>query len=215
LKILDILDYSIQNICQSQDTILSDGFLSTPNYPHGFLSNLNCPCALIPSPGHLIILEIIDFHLPTCDEAGLILWLGQDFQTKCLRQDPITLISNIQQNITLRFYTLNNNKQGGFLMKYSVSPESDNATVRLQCYAAPAINRSKMSHNLLLNSKSSPQLQNIRDQEGIMESHGSNSNDSSKHFRSAALIIEPHKVCEIFYKLRYSFFFFQGYFIYE
>lgn len=135
----------MQSVCQPQDTTLSYGFLSTPNYPHGFTANLNCPCALFASPGHSIVLEVIDFRLPTCAEAGLILWLGQDFQTKCLTQDPLTVVSNIQQNVTLRFYTLTNVKHGGFLIKYSVLPVSNNATVRLQCYVAPAVSRSPVS----------------------------------------------------------------------
>ena len=128
-------------MCQPQDTTLSYGFLSTPKYPHGFAANLNCPCALFASPGHAIVLEVIDFRLPTCAEAGLILWLGQDFQTKCLTQDPLTVVSNVQQNVTLRFYTLAQVKHGGFLIKYSVLPVSNNATVHLQCYVAPAVSR--------------------------------------------------------------------------
>ncbi|CAF4568275.1 unnamed protein product [Rotaria sp. Silwood1] len=136
-----IAEYSLQNVCQPQDTTLTYGFLSTPNYPHGFSPNLNCPCALFASPGHAIVLEVIDFRLPTCAEAGLILWLGQDFQTKCLTQDPLTVVSNVQQNVTLRFYTLASVKHGGFLIKYSVLPVSNNATVRLQCYVAPAVSR--------------------------------------------------------------------------
>ncbi|CAF0793189.1 unnamed protein product [Adineta steineri] len=142
-----IAEYSLQNVCQPQDTTLTYGFLSTPNYPHGFSSNLNCPCALFASPGYAIVLEVIDFRLPTCAEAGLILWLGQDFQTKCLTQDPLTVVSNIQQNVTLRFYTLAHVKHGGFLIKYSVLPVSNNATVRLQCYVAPAVSRSPIAQN--------------------------------------------------------------------
>jgi hypothetical protein len=143
-----LLEYSLQNVCQPQDTTLTYGFLSTPNYPHGFSPNLNCPCALFASPGHAIVLEVIDFRLPTCAEAGLILWLGQDFQTKCLTQDPLTVVSNIQQNVTLRFYTLAHAKHGGFLIKYSVLPVSNNATIRLQCYVAPAVSRPSASTNL-------------------------------------------------------------------
>lgn len=143
-----LLEYSLQNVCQPQDTTLTYGFLSTPNYPHGFSSNLNCPCALFASPGHAIVLEVIDFRLPTCAEAGLILWLGQDFQTKCLTQDPLTVVSNVQQNVTLRFYTLAQVKHGGFLIKYSVLPVSNNATIRLQCYLAPAVGRPPVSTNL-------------------------------------------------------------------
>jgi len=143
-----LLEYSLQNVCQPQDTTLTYGFLSTPNYPHGFSPNLNCPCALFASPGYAIVLEVIDFRLPTCAEAGLILWLGQDFQTKCLTQDPLTVVSNVQQNVTLRFYTLAHIKHGGFLIKYSVLPVSNNATVRLQCYVAPAVNRPPPSTNL-------------------------------------------------------------------
>jgi hypothetical protein len=184
IEMFDFLDYTIQNICQSHDLISPHGFLSTPNYPNGFPSNLNCPCALIPSSGHSIILEIIDFHLPICAEAGLILWLGQDFQTKCLAQDPVTLISNTQQNVTLRFYSLKPNKQGGFLMKYSVSPESDNATVRLQCYTGSAINRSTIA-NSSFNPKPSPQVHNILEEVSV-----TNPNDLSKQLRPAASIIE-------------------------
>jgi len=181
-------------MCQSQDIISSNGFLSTPNYPNGFISNLNCPCTLIPLPNHSIILEIIDFNLPICTESGLILWLGQEFQTKCLKQDPVTLISNTQQNITLRFYSLKSNKQGGILMKYSVSPESNNATIRLQCYTTSTIiNRSTIS-NSLLKSKSSSQIQNIINHEDVVELPITNSNELSKQFRSAASIIEAHKV---------------------
>ncbi len=91
---------------------------------------------------------MIDFRLPTCAEAGLILWLGQDFQTKCLTQDPLTVVSNVQQNVTLRFYTLAHAKHGGFLIKYSVLPVSNNATIRLQCYVAPAVSRPPAAANL-------------------------------------------------------------------
>ena len=178
-----IADYSIQNICQPQDIHSTHGFLSTPNYPNGFTSNLNCPCALVASPGHSIVLEIIDFNLPACTEAGLILWLGQDFQTKCLRQDPVTLISTFQQNITLRFYTLKHNKQGGILMKYSVSPESENATVRLHCYAPSSLNRSTVS-NSLVNVKSSSLASYIIDQGDSMDISITNLNDLPKQLRS-------------------------------
>mgnify|MGYP001044197102 FL=1 len=148
INIYIYLEYSLQNVCQPQDTTLSYGFLSTPNYPHGFQTNFNCPCALFAPPGHAIVLEVIDFRLPTCAEAGLILWLGQDFQTKCLTQDPLTVVSNVQQNVTLRFYTLANVKHGGFLIKYSVLPLSNNATVRLQCYAAPSVSRPALATNI-------------------------------------------------------------------
>ncbi|CAF3504136.1 unnamed protein product [Rotaria socialis] len=142
-----IAEYSLQNVCQPQDTTLTYGFLSTPNYPHGFSPSLNCPCALFASSGHAIVLEVIDFRLPTCAEAGLILWLGQDFQTKCLTQEPLTVVSNVKQNVTLRFYTLAHAKHGGFLIKYSILPASNNATVRLQCYVAPAVKRPPLSAN--------------------------------------------------------------------
>ncbi|CAF4829195.1 unnamed protein product, partial [Rotaria socialis] len=82
-----------------------------------------------------------------CAEAGLILWLGQDFQTKCLTQEPLTVVSNVKQNVTLRFYTLAHAKHGGFLIKYSILPASNNATVRLQCYVAPAVKRPPLSAN--------------------------------------------------------------------
>ncbi|CAF4200733.1 unnamed protein product, partial [Rotaria sp. Silwood2] len=62
-----------------------------------------------PSGDHSIVLEIIHFDFPICNEAALLLWIGQDFQTLCLQQDPITYISNIQQNITCQFYTLKTN----------------------------------------------------------------------------------------------------------
>ena len=127
------LDYSLQNLCQSQESDLSHGYLSSPTYPHGFHSNLNCLCVLSPSSGHSIVVELIDFHLPTCPEAGLILRLGDEIQTKCSTQNPLTLLGNPHQNLTLRFYSSTHVNHGGFLMKYSVTPVTDNATVRLQC----------------------------------------------------------------------------------
>jgi hypothetical protein len=198
MKILNIiLDYSIQNICQPKDITLSNGFLSTPNYPNGFISNLNCPCILFASSGHSIVLEIIDFHLPTCAEAGLILWFGQDFQTKCLTQNPLILISNPEQNVTLRFYTLKNLKQGGFLLKYSLSPESDNATIRLHCYAAPMISRSVVS-NSSLPMTTSLQVQSTFHQEDRQQLLVTNRNDLLKRLRPSALTTEAYTVCESF-----------------
>lgn len=169
----------MENLCQTRDLVGKTGFLSTPNYPHGFASNLNCPCVLIASPGHSIILEIIDFHLPICAEAGLILWLGQDFQTKCLTQDPVTLISHFQQNITLRFYSFKSHQQGGVLMKYSVSPESDNATLRLQC--SP---ESTASRSILSNVKTSSTMNSLVDQTDSIDISINDDQDSSRSFRS-------------------------------
>jgi hypothetical protein len=191
-----IEDYSLQNICQPQNTTLSYGYLSTPNYPHGYSSHQNCPCALFASPGHSIILELLDFRLSTCAESGLILWLGQNFQTKCLTQDPVTLVSNEQENITLRFYTLADLKQGGFLIKYSVSPSSHNATVRLHCYAAPAFIRSSIS-----NSSLSIKLErNKQEPSSVLVTH---SNNLIKRSSSSPSILEVHKVYEkIFEDLR-------------
>ena len=175
------LDYSMENLCQSKDLLGKTGFLSTPNYPHGFASNLNCPCVLMASPGHSIILEIIDFHLPICAEAGLILWLGQDFQTKCLTQDPVTLISHFQQNITLRFYTFKSHQQGGVLMKYSVSPDSDNATVRLQCSAESSVQRS-----ILANIKTSSMVNSVVEQTDSIDISINDNQDSSRSLRPTA-----------------------------
>ncbi|CAF1315826.1 unnamed protein product [Adineta ricciae] len=156
-------DYSIQDICQSRDVTSTSGFLSTPMYPNGFLSNLNCPCSLVASPGHSVVLEIIHFHLPTCAEAGLILWFGQEFQTKCLTHSPIILISTADQNVTLRFYSLKSMAQGGFLMKYSVSPESNQASVRLQCYSSSNLTRSTLpaiKSSIAMQHTFAPELRN-------------------------------------------------------
>lgn len=217
-----MLEYSLQNVCQPQDTTLTYGFLSTPNYPHGFTSNLNCPCALFASPGHAIVLEVIDFRLPTCAEAGLILWLGQDFQTKCLTQDPLTVVSNIQQNVTLRFYTLANIKHGGFLIKYSVLPLSNNATVRLQCYVAPAVSRPPIVTNFPIpNLSQQPSLENpnINNAINLAVDRGggeevplsaledTHSNDLIKRFPSGYDVappilgtLEEQKVCDYIYQ---------------
>ena len=188
------LDYSMENLCQSKDVVGKTGFLSTPNYPHGFLSNLNCPCVLMASPGHSIILEIIDFHLPICAEAGLILWLGQDFQTKCLIQDPVTLISQYQQNITLRFYSLKSHQQGGILMKYSVSPETDNGTIRLQCSAeSTMVSRSHYLPNL----KTSSLISNIVDQTDSIDLSINDENDSPRPLRMVSTNQSIHKKSKI------------------
>ncbi|CAF0883584.1 unnamed protein product [Rotaria sordida] len=182
-----VQDYSLKNICESQDIILTDGFISTPNYPNGFLSNLNCLCTLVASSNNSIVLEIINFNLPICSEAGLLLWIGEDFQTKCLTQDPITLISNYQQNITFRFYTFKNQKQGGFLMKYYLLPQSNNATLRLQCHLTSSSNRSIIS-NHFLTYKSSRRNPNQYEKELSL----THSNDLIKRFRSSPSIIEPY-----------------------
>ncbi|CAF1190891.1 unnamed protein product [Rotaria sp. Silwood1] len=188
-----VQDYSLKNICQNQDIILSHGFVSTPNYPHGFQSNLNCLCTLIPSGNNSIVLEIIYFNLPICTEAALVLWIGQDLHTKCLQQDPITFISNIQQNITFRFYTLKNNKYGGFLMKYSILPETNNGTIRLQCYlsSSSSIIRSTIlnSYSTLkysLNNKNSYEYEYEKDLSVI------HTNDYIKRNRPVQSIIEPY-----------------------
>lgn len=131
------LDFSLENLCQTQEKILPEGFLSTPNYPNGFPSNLNCPCLLIAPIGHSILFEFIDIHLPNCSDAALLLWIGDQFQSKCQKQNPMSFIGNPHQNITLRFYSLTNVSRGGVLMKYSILPSNDNATLRLQCFSSP------------------------------------------------------------------------------
>ncbi len=161
---------------------------------------------------------MIDFRLPTCSEAGLILWLGQDFQTKCLTQDPLTVVSNVQQNVTLRFYTLSHMKHGGFLIKYSVLPLSNNATVRLQCYVAPAVSRSPPVTNFPLpnlsqhpsfsvtninNEMNIPVEQKDEDNVPSLPSGIVHSDDLIKQFPSERDVVPPilgtleeHKVCE-------------------
>jgi hypothetical protein len=78
-------------------------------------------------------------------------------------------------------------------MKYSVSPESDNATVRLLCFATRTINPTTVS-NSLINSKSSPKIQEILDPEDIIELPINNPNDLSKKLRPVISINEAHKV---------------------
>ena len=90
---------------------------------------------------HSIALEIVDFRLPTCTNAGVVLNIGDEYQTKCLIQKPITLIGNYQQNVTVRFYTVNNFTQGGFLLKYTILPLHTNGTVQLECNSMPPINQ--------------------------------------------------------------------------
>ncbi|UJR13503.1 hypothetical protein I4U23_000517 [Adineta vaga] len=182
-----VADYSIDDICQSQDRTFTHGFLATPGYPNGFHSNLNCPCTLTASSGHSVVLEIINFHLPTCAEAGLILWFGQDFQTKCLTHNPIILISTVDQNVTLRFYSLKSMKQGGFLMKYSVSPESKNATVRLRCYSSLNVTQSLIT-NTLSTIKSALTNQNTVQSDSKNDFYVTNSYDLSKKLRRVTSI---------------------------
>ncbi len=157
---------------------------------------------------------MIDFRLPTCSEAGLILWLGQDFQTKCLTQDPLTVVSNIQQNVTLRFYTLAHIKHGGFLIKYSVLPLSNNATVHLQCYVAPAVTRPPAVTNFPIPNLSQQPSFSMSNMDNAVDRRGEDnvpslpsdiihSNDLIKHFPSERDVVPPilgtleeHKVCD-------------------
>ena len=195
---MDILDYSLQNVCQLHDTNLSQGFLSTPNYPHGISSNLNCPCALSASIGHAIVLEIVEFRLPSCVEAGLFFWLGDDFQTKCSIQDPITLVGNPQQNVTLRFYTVANVRHGGFLIKYSVLPASDSATVRLQCHpgldvSQPSLPIHASTHRPAL---SKGNLIDHTDRRGLPVIQSTYANDLAKRIPAVFSAVDAHKVTE-------------------
>lgn len=159
-----IKDFTIGDICQKQDTRLSHGFLSTPMYPNGFSSHLNCPCTLTPSINHSIIFELIDISLPNCSEANLLLSIGHDFQNKCQKQNPVTLIGHIQQNITMRFFSLKHVKHGGVLMKYSVSPQSKNGSIRVQCFGSFTNNRSVVISQFI-KSKSRNENDNVEDDE--------------------------------------------------
>lgn len=161
---VDFLDYSIQDICQKQDIRSTQGFLSTPTYPNGFFTHLNCPCTLIPSINHSIIFELIDLSLPNCSEANLLLRIGHEVQNRCQKQNPVTLISQIHENITMRFFSLKNTKHGGILMKYSVSPESKNGSIRVQCSGSLTNNRSVVIGQFI-NTKNQNEIEQNDDDE--------------------------------------------------
>lgn len=166
-QLILIWDYVLQNVCQKQETELAQGFLSSPSYPLGSLSNNHCQCQLVPSSNHLIALEIIDFRLPPCSEAGLYLSIAEDHRPKCSNQNPITLLANYQQNVTLRFYTVSNFTQGGFLLKYSTLPLNSNGTIRLECHAIQALSRSLLTKYQITKSSASPLTEPILDLEQL------------------------------------------------
>ena len=124
----------------------------------------------------------------------------------------------MHQNVTLRFYTLASIKQGGFLIKYSVLPLSNNATIRLQCYVAPAVSRAPIATNFSpIHPSQQPSEQILPmnnemtipvDQRNSGENSPSppldiiHSNDLIKRFPSGQDVIPPilgtleeHKVC--------------------
>lgn len=124
----------------------------------------------------------------------------------------------MQQNVTLRFYTLAHIKHGGFLIKYSVLPLSNNATIRLQCYVAPAVSRAPVATNhpaMNLPPQPSEQIPHLTNEMTIpveQRTSGENSpsppldiihsNDLIKRFPSGHDVIPPilgtleeHKVC--------------------
>lgn len=196
---MHVLDYSLQNVCQLHDTNLSQGFLSTPNYPHGISSNLNCPCALSASIGHAIVLEIVEFRLPSCAEAGLFFWLGDDFQTKCSIQDPITLVGNPEQNVTLRFYTVANVRHGGFLIKYSVLPASDSATVRLQCSPGLDVSQPSLPTHVATHRPVFPRENPVdhTDRRGLSIGQSTHASDLAKRIPPVFSAVDVHKVHEV------------------
>jgi hypothetical protein len=95
-------------------------------------------------------------------------------------------------------------KHGGFLIKYSVLPLSNNATVRLQCYVAPAVNRPPTVTNFPspnLSQQPSLEIPNMNDdiniavdQEGEVPSLSldvTHSNDLIKRFPSGHDVAPP------------------------
>jgi hypothetical protein len=78
-------------------------------------------------------------------------------------------------------------------MKYSVLPESNNATIRLRCYAAPVNNRSAVANSFLIGKSLSQNTLHKEDEKEF-------SVDVSKRLRPSAPINDAPKVCEDFQK---------------
>jgi hypothetical protein len=105
-------------MCAVQESEYNTGYIVTPDYPNTLLSDLSCPCTLQAPIGYTVAIEVLDFRLPGCSQAGLTIWSDQSAFTHCLSISTGILPGSGGQNISMRLHSQNNKKNSGFLLKY-------------------------------------------------------------------------------------------------
>lgn len=108
----------LQNMCNIQESEKSVGYIVTPNYPSYLDMDLSCPCTLSAPKGNKIAVEVLDFRLPSCSQAGLTLWSDSSTYTHCLSISGGVLPGSESQNISMRLHSEARRLNAGFLLKY-------------------------------------------------------------------------------------------------
>lgn len=105
-------------MCNVQESELSIGYIVTPDYPSLLMHDLSCPCTLQAPAGHTVSIEVLDFRLPICSQAGLTVWSDSSTYTHCMTIPTGMLPGSGGQNISMRLHSQNRKYNAGFLLKY-------------------------------------------------------------------------------------------------
>ena len=108
----------LQNMCSIQESEFSVGYITTPDYPSQLVNDLSCPCTIQAPIGFTVMIEILDFRLPGCSQAGLTIWSDASTHTHCLSMPTGILPGSGGQNISMRLHSQNKKNNAGFLLKY-------------------------------------------------------------------------------------------------
>ncbi len=79
---------------------------------------MSCPCTLQAEKGFTIALEVIDFRIGSCSQAGLTIWSDTSTYTHCSSIPSGILPGSGGQNISMRLHSQSNKNKAGFLLKY-------------------------------------------------------------------------------------------------
>ncbi len=105
-------------MCAVQESDYSTGYIVTPNYPSSLINDLSCPCYIQAPTGYTVSIEVLDFRLPGCSQAGLTIWSDSATFTHCLGISTGILPGSGGQNISMRLHSQNKKNNAGFLLKY-------------------------------------------------------------------------------------------------
>ncbi|CAH1799350.1 unnamed protein product [Owenia fusiformis] len=95
----------VLDICSSNEVLLESGYISSPNYPNGYLSNSECYCSIHTERSDLVHLEVLDLDLSSgipCSD-----WLEID----TLTGHPYRLCGSSFNEFTATNLTLSFNSQ--------------------------------------------------------------------------------------------------------
>ncbi|RNA33289.1 mannan-binding lectin serine protease 2-like [Brachionus plicatilis] len=108
----------LQNMCTIQESERSVGYIVTPSYPSYLDMDLSCPCTLSAPKGFTVAVEVLDFRLPSCSQAGLTLWSDSATYTHCLTIAGGVLPGSESQNISMRLHSETRKLNAGFLLNH-------------------------------------------------------------------------------------------------